>query len=113
MAFYKRIKDLREDADKTQSEVAEYLQTTAQYYGKYEKGEREIPFMRAIQLSEYYGVTLDYLAGRQKYKIAHSVNDDELNLLNSWRCLSERNKGKVEYLISELLDTQAKAKEAK
>ena len=40
MAIYTRLKDLREDADKTQSDVARYLGTTAQYYGKYEKGER-------------------------------------------------------------------------
>mgnify|MGYP000307466261 FL=1 len=39
MAIYTRLKDLREDADKTQSDVARYLGTTAQYYGKYEKGE--------------------------------------------------------------------------
>ena len=47
MAFYQRIRDLREDADKTQTEIAAYLGTTAQYYGKYEKGERELPFSRA------------------------------------------------------------------
>ncbi len=63
MAFYQRIKDLREDSDKTQNELAEYLGTTAQYYRKYEKGEREIPFSRAIQLADYYNVSLDYLAG--------------------------------------------------
>ena len=51
MSFYQRIKDLREDADKTQTDIANYLGTTAQYYGKYEKGEREIPFSRAIELS--------------------------------------------------------------
>ena len=62
MAIYTRLKDLREDADKTQSDVARYLGTTAQYYGKYEKGERELPFDRAIRLAEYYNVTLDYLA---------------------------------------------------
>jgi len=38
MAFYQRIRDLREDSDKTQGEIAEYLGTTAQYYGKYESG---------------------------------------------------------------------------
>ena len=63
MSLYQRIKDLREDADKTQTEVAEYLGTTAQYYGKYENGERELPFARAIKLAQYYNVSLDYLAG--------------------------------------------------
>ena len=112
MAYYQRIRDLREDSDKTQSELAEYLGTTAQYYGKYEKGERELPFSRAIQLAEYYGVSLDYLAGRSKYKCEVSINDDEAELLSGWRCLSERSKGKVEYLMSELIEIAEKRKEA-
>lgn len=111
MALYQRIKDLREDNDKTQADIAEYLGITAQYYGKYEKGEREIPFSRAIQLAEYYEVSLDYLAGRKKHKIKQSLNDDEIELLNNWNRLSERNKGKVEYLIDELIELQIKKRE--
>lgn len=42
MAFYKRIKDLREDSDKTQKEIADYLGTCYQYYAVYEKGKSEI-----------------------------------------------------------------------
>ncbi len=106
MAFYQRIRDLREDADKTQAEIAEYLETTAQYYGKYEKGERELPFARAIQLAEYYHVTLDYLAGRTRFRHALSLNAEEEQLVQHWRTLSERSKGKVEYLISELLSAE-------
>lgn len=63
MAKYNRIKDLREDSDKTQQELAEYLGTSSQHYGKYELGHAEIPFERAIALAKYYGVSLDYLAG--------------------------------------------------
>lgn len=109
---YQRIRDLREDNDKTQADIAKYLGTTAQYYGKYEKGEREIPFSRAIQLAEYYEVSLDYLAGRKKYKIRQSLSDDEMELLSNWNRLSERNKGKVEYLIDELIELQIKKREA-
>ena len=65
MAFYQRIRDLREDADKTQTEIAAYLGTTAQYYGKYEKGERELPFSRAVLLANFYDVSLDYLHCRR------------------------------------------------
>lgn len=106
MALYQRLKDLREDADKTQNEVAEYLGTTAQYYGKYEKGERELPFSRAIQLANYYHVSLDYLAGRSMNKQGQPITDDEAALLKSWNTLSERNKGKVEYHMDELLESQ-------
>ncbi len=63
MARYNRIKDLREDSDKTQQEIADYLGTSSQHYGKYELGRAEIPFDRAIMLAKYYNVSLDYIAG--------------------------------------------------
>lgn len=63
MAYYQRIRDLREDSDKKQAEVAEYLGTTKQYYSLYEKGANEISFERAIALAKYYNVSLDYIAG--------------------------------------------------
>ena len=63
MAYYQRIRDLREDCDKKQSEIAEYLGTTTQYYGSYERGTTEIPFERAIALARYYSVSLDYIVG--------------------------------------------------
>ena len=103
MAIYKRLRDLREDADKTQSDIAEVLGTTAQYYGRYEKGEIELPFSRAIQLADYYNISLDYLAGRSLFRHETSLNDDEQRLLKCWRGLSERSKGKVDYHIEELI----------
>lgn len=109
MPLYQRIKDLREDADKNQTEIAEYLGTTAQYYGKYEKGEREIPFSRAIELAEYYKVSLDYIAGRTNIKSIRpdlSLSEDELQLINIYRHLTERNKGKAELFINQLSDLQ-------
>lgn len=106
MTIYKRLRDLREDADKTQTEIAEYLGTTAQYYGKYEKGERELPFSRAILLAEFYNVSLDYLAGRSVFKRGQSLTEEEEALIKNWRGLSERNRGKIEYHMEELLKSQ-------
>ena len=63
MQFYQRLRDLREDHDKTQAEIAEILQTSQSYYAQYETGKRAFPFDRAIILAEYYNVSLDYLAG--------------------------------------------------
>lgn len=108
MAIYPRLRDLREDADKTQSDIAEVLGTTAQYYGRYEKGETELPLSRAIQLADYYNVSLDYLAGRSVFKRETALNEDEERLLECWRRLSERNKGKIDYHIEELLREQDK-----
>ena len=63
MQFYQRLKDLREDADKSQEEIAELLGTSQQYYGKYENGQRPITFERVIILAKYYNVSIDYIAG--------------------------------------------------
>ena len=63
MAMYSRLKDLREDAEKKQEEIAEIIGTSQSYYAQYENGKRELPFSRAIALAEYYNVSLDYIAG--------------------------------------------------
>ena len=115
MPRYRRIKDLREDADKTQTDIAKYLGTTAQYYGKYEKGEREIPFNRAIKLADYYDVSLDYLSGRtsaKKMQFYNRLTDEDINLQRKYFSLSERNKGKVEQFVEHLYE-ESKSKAEK
>lgn len=61
MGVYKRIRDLREDNDKTQKQIAEFLNMQLTVYQRYERGERELPLWAAIKLSQFYNVTLDYL----------------------------------------------------
>ena len=61
MFFYRRIRDLREDHDKTQKEIAAVLNMQLTVYQRYERGERELPLWAAIKLADYYRVTLDYL----------------------------------------------------
>ena len=63
MIKYQRIKDLREDADKKQIEIAALLNTTVQQYSRYERGEREMPMHHFIALARFYNVSLDYLSG--------------------------------------------------
>ena len=63
MSVYQRLKDLREDADKSQEEIANVLGTSQSYYAQYENGKRAIPFERIIVLAKYYNVSLDYIAG--------------------------------------------------
>lgn len=63
MYYYQRLRDLREDEDLTQKEIATMLQTTAQQYSLWERGDREIPFHHAITLAKFYKVSLDYIAG--------------------------------------------------
>ena len=64
MALYRRIKDLREDNDLTQKEVAKVLMCDQSLYSKYERGEREIPLSLLIKLADCYGTSLDYLTCR-------------------------------------------------
>ena len=63
MQFYQRLKDLREDADLNQEQVAKVIGTSQSYYAQYESGKRALPFERAITLALHYNVSLDYLAG--------------------------------------------------
>ena len=63
MNYSSILKNLREDRDLTQADVARVLHTTHQYYSTYESGKRELPFSRAIELAKFYNVSLDYLAG--------------------------------------------------
>lgn len=64
MAYYRRIRDLREDHDLTQRQVAEYLGMTQPQYFRYERGYRDIPTDILLALAEYYHVSVDYLLGR-------------------------------------------------
>ena len=63
MNINQRLKDLREDADKSQKEIANVIGTSQSYYAQYESGKRALPLDRAISLARYYNVSLDYLAG--------------------------------------------------
>ena len=59
----KRIKDLREDNNKTQAEISQYLGIDIKTYCRYEKGHHEIRVNVLVKLAHYYNVSLDYLAG--------------------------------------------------
>ena len=63
MYIYKRLKDLREDSDKKQEDIALVLNITRQQYQLYESGKREMPMHHFIALARYYNVSLDYLVG--------------------------------------------------
>ena len=64
MFIYRRIRDLREDNDKTQSQIAKMLNMQITVYQRYERGERAVPFWVAIKLADYYNASLDYIAER-------------------------------------------------
>lgn len=107
MAHYPRIRDLREDSDKKQTEVAEYLGTTKQYYSLYEKGANEISFERAIALAKYYNVSLDYIAGltNDKRGLTHSdLSREQRELLNIADKLSASGKKEAAELLRAMIN---------
>lgn len=60
---YKRIRDLREDRDLTQKQMAKHLNCSQQVYSNYELGQRDIPTDILIRLSSFYRVSVDYILG--------------------------------------------------
>ena len=64
MEYQRRLRDLREDHDKTQQEIADVLGTSQTMYARYERGANELPVRHLIKLAEYYHVSTDYLLGR-------------------------------------------------
>lgn len=91
---YERIRNLREDRDLTQKQVADILFMQLTQYRRYESGEREVPLELAIALSKFYNVPIDYIAGvSDKITISEeSLTAGEKKLLGNYRNLSEKEK---------------------
>ena len=63
MKYLKRIKDLREDHDKTQQQIADVLGTSQTMYARYERGANELPIRHLLTLCAFYSVSADYILG--------------------------------------------------
>lgn len=70
--YQKRIRDLREDNDKTQQEIADVLGTSQTMYARYERGANELPIHHLVTLCNYYGVSADYILG-----LSEKVNSEK------------------------------------
>lgn len=68
MRYVTIIRNLREDADKTQQEIADFLGTSQTMYARYERGANEMPIRHLMKLAQYYNVSLDYLCGLSTLK---------------------------------------------
>ena len=66
--MYKRIRDLREDRDLNQTEIARHLGMSQTGYSKYETGENDIPTQILIKLARFYNTSIDYLLGETDNK---------------------------------------------
>ena len=109
MAFYQRLKDLKEDADLTQEEISEIIEVSTNHYGKYERGETDIPFSKAIILADYYKVSLDYIAGRTNDKTFCS-DISPSRFIAKFRRLDTENKARIDERMSQMIEAQEKQK---
>lgn len=101
------IRELREDNDLKQKEVANIIGTTQQHYSRYETGAYEIPVLALVKLSDYYGVSTDYILGRTEYtetnsKLCTLLSENEVlaNLLSDFLALPELSQNAVVDYVS-------------
>ncbi len=66
--YFQRLRDLREDADLNQTQVAKMLFTSQTVYSRYERGVLTIPVEHLLILADFYGVSTDYILGRTNNK---------------------------------------------
>ncbi len=69
--YFRRLRDMREDADLSQEQLAQMLGIRQTVYSRYERGYQTIPLPLLIQLADYYQVSLDYLTGRTDKQKSH------------------------------------------
>ncbi|MBQ8781196.1 MAG: helix-turn-helix transcriptional regulator [Oscillospiraceae bacterium] len=110
MYYYQRLRDIREDNDLKQEDIAQMLKMTRQQYQLYESGKREIPFHSAIELSDYFDISLDYIAGRtnnQKRLTKVALTDFENEVITKLRRLDDISKGRVMGTIDTIIEMAA------
>ena len=109
LSQYKRLKELREDHDLTQKQVAEMLYMHVTQYRRCETGEREITLSLAIFIAKLYHVSVDYLAGltEPEQEIhTETLTAEEKKLLAGYRKLSSFNKGRLQERLQMLTENK-------
>jgi Helix-turn-helix. len=107
MNNYQRIRDLREDADMTQKQVAEKLFLQLTQYRRYECGDSELPMNIAINIAKIYDVSLDYIAGLTNEKrglTMSQLSEDETALIRIFERLDDTDRGRLLERAEILLD---------
>lgn len=100
-----RFKELRKKEQKTQQEIANILNVSQQTYAKYELGVCEPTIETLSKLANFYGVTVDYLIGRDANEFAY-LSAEEKTLIVNFRKLSTYNQAKIVGEVAGILLTQ-------
>lgn len=77
VGYYPRLRDLREDQDMNQTQLAKVIGTSQKQYSRWETGEFDVPFEIVIKLSDFYKVSIDYIAGRTNDKRGIGYSDEK------------------------------------
>lgn len=100
-------RDLWEDSDLTQEALCKKLYMHKTTYTNYEQGKHTVPLDFAVQLADFYDVSIDYIAGRTNVMRGHpTLSEDERTLLTRFSSLTERNKGRAEQFMEQLYEQQ-------
>lgn len=110
MNYAQNLTKFRKEKGISQNQLAEILQTTQQQISKYEKGLQEIPVRHLITIAEKYNTSVDYLTGREE-KINETLSTEVRNIVKGYEQLTDKNKGKLELYLEQLLESQAEMKE--
>ena len=109
MQHYQRIRDLREDNDLTQEALCKKLFMHKTTYTNYEQGKHSVPLDFAVTLADFYNVSLDYIAGRTNSLSSSTgspLSRDENDLIEKYALLTEKNKGRLEQFLDDLISRQ-------
>ncbi len=116
--FYQRLRDLKEDAEQKQATIAKIINVSENQYGRYERGETDLPLEKAVKLAKFYKVSIDYIAGltNDKRGLTRSeLSDMETDVIKKMRSLSGERRGmlleRLAVLYSEQEDEDAKVKD--
>lgn len=118
-----RLKELRKERRLTQTQVGNYLGITVSAYGNYELGQREPSIDMLLKLADYFGVTVDYLLGRDantvtsieplKTKNIPALSEEDEDMLNQYLELSEDSKRAVRYTVDMYERSEAQSNKTK
>lgn len=115
MLLQSRLKKIRGEKGIKQAEIAKFLEIDRTTYSKYETGYSQPDFDTLIKLAKYFDVTTDYLLGNSDFRSfgeymqqqnKGNLSKEEKDLLSLYRRMTEKNKGKAELLLSQLLEKQ-------
>ena len=90
-----KLKELRKENNKNQTEIASSLHLSQQTYAKYELGQLEPSIDTLCKLADYYGVSLDYLVGRDFANEFGYLNQEEKAIITSYRKLNSYNQARM------------------